>query len=66
MDYQERIHDLTARAVEVLEDGAAAEGWMRAEIVALGGKCPMDVAKTVEGYDLCRAILGRLEHGVFS
>jgi putative toxin-antitoxin system antitoxin component (TIGR02293 family) len=57
---------LRLRAAEVLEDEKAAQRWMRTEIIALGMKRPIDVAKSAEGYELCCTILDRLEHGVYS
>lgn len=66
MRTRDRIRALRLRAAEVLEDEKAAQRWMKSEIVALGLKRPIDVAKTAEGYELCCTILGRLEHGVYS
>lgn len=66
MRTRERIRALRHLAAEVLEDEHSAERWMRSEIIALGMKRPIDVAKTADGYELCRTILGRVEHGVYS
>lgn len=65
MDTRERIRTLRILATEVLEDEEAGKRWMHSEIVALGGKRPIDVAKTAEGFELCRTVLGRLEYGVY-
>jgi uncharacterized protein (DUF2384 family) len=39
---------------------------MMSEIVALGMKRPIDVAKSAEGYELFLVVLGRLEHAIYS
>lgn len=66
MEAQERIETLRKLATEVLEDEAAADRWLRSEIVALGMKRPIDVATTDEGYETCRVILHRIEFGIYS
>lgn len=42
------------------------KGWMKDEIRALGGKRPMDFIDTFVGIDMAIAIIGRIEHGVYS
>ncbi len=42
------------------------KGWMKDSIRALGGKRPMDFIDTFVGIDMAIAIIGRIEHGVYS
>ena len=42
------------------------KGWMKDGIRALGGKRPMDFIDTFVGIDMAIAIIGRIEHGVYS
>lgn len=42
------------------------KGWMKDGIRALGGKRPMDYIDTFVGIDMTIAIIGRIEHGVYS
>jgi putative toxin-antitoxin system antitoxin component (TIGR02293 family) len=63
---RERIRMLRRIASRVLEDEGAARRWMRSEVKAIGGLRPIDVGKTASGYQEVRAILGRIEYGVYS
>jgi uncharacterized protein (DUF2384 family) len=63
---RDRVRVLRRLATIVLEDDKSADRWMRSEVIALGKKRPIDIGKTAEGFAECRAVLGRLEHGVFS
>jgi putative toxin-antitoxin system antitoxin component (TIGR02293 family) len=65
----ERICELSrvfSRASEVLESDAAAVQWLKSPVQALGWKKPLDLAHTLIGLRQVEAILGRIEHGVFS
>ena len=53
-------------AMEVLEDAAAAAGWLKAPQRALGGAVPLELAQTDVGARAVEALLGRMEHGVFT
>lgn len=59
------IDTILQRAIEVLGDEKAAEKWLSAPKVALGGRIPRDCAGTEQGAREVLNLLGRLEHGVF-
>lgn len=61
-----RFARLTARAAEALGGMAPARSWLAAPAVAFQGECPLDFADTEVGAREVEALLGRLEHGVFS
>ena len=61
-----RAARLFAIASEVLEDGEAAVRWLRAPQDALGGATPLELATTDVGTRAVEALLGRMEHGVFT
>jgi putative toxin-antitoxin system antitoxin component (TIGR02293 family) len=65
-----RIYRL-AKVVEAAEayfegDKEAALRWLNQPKVALGGKVPLEFARTPEGSDYVIKLLGRMEHGVIS
>jgi putative toxin-antitoxin system antitoxin component (TIGR02293 family) len=53
-------------ASEVLEDNDAAVQWLRTPQKALGDAVPLDLAGTDVGARAVEALLGRMEHGVFT
>src|SRR5688500_8243682 len=57
---------LYAIAAEVLEDGPAAALWFKAPQRALGGAVPLELAQTDVGSRAVEALLGRMEHGVYT
>ena len=57
---------LYAIAAEVLEDNEAAARWLKAPQRALGGGIPLQLAQTDVGARAVEALLGRMEHGVYS
>ena len=61
-----RIAALFDRTVEVLGDKEAAKQWFKGPKKALGGQTPLEFADTEPGAHEVEALLGRLEHGVFS
>lgn len=61
-----RFARLFLRASEVLGGEAAARSWLAAPAVAFRGECPLDFADTEIGAREVEALLGRIEHGVFS
>lgn len=62
-----RISRVFARAVDLYDgDAGRAAAWLKAPIVALGGRHPFDLLATEVGARDVETILGRLEHGVFS
>lgn len=61
-----RYARLLLRAVEALGGEAAARSWLAAPALAFHGECPLDFADTEIGAREVEALLGRIEHGVFS
>ena len=62
-----RISTVFELAVELFEgDVAAAIDWLTAPKKALGGNAPLAYARTELGAREVEALIGRLEHGVFS
>ena len=57
------LYTLTA---EVLEDDEAAVGWLRSPQEALNGAVPLELAATDVGTRAVEALLGRMEHGVYT
>jgi putative toxin-antitoxin system antitoxin component (TIGR02293 family) len=58
---------LLSLAIELFEgDGRAALNWFTAKNRALGGRSPLSVASTEVGSREVEAVIGRLEHGVFT
>lgn len=57
---------LYAIAADVLEDAPAAAQWLKSPQRALGGALPLELAQTDVGARAVEALLGRMEHGVFT
>ena len=57
---------LNKRAKEVLGDEKSAQHWLTTPKKALGGQTPIKIARTKAGLESVYALLGRIEHGVFS
>ena len=54
------------RALEIFGDEASAAAWLTTKIMALGGQPPIDTLIREDREEEVLAILGRIEHGVFS
>lgn len=61
-----RTARLFAIATDVLEETEAAARWMKSPQRALGGAVPLDLARTDVGARTVEALLGRMEHGVYT
>jgi putative toxin-antitoxin system antitoxin component (TIGR02293 family) len=61
-----RYARLFSRASEALGGIAGARSWLVAPARAFHGECPLDYADTEIGAREVEALLGRIEHGVFS
>lgn len=61
-----RFARLLIRASEALGGEKAARSWLAAPALAFQGECPLDFADTEIGAREVEALLGRIEHGVFS
>ena len=57
---------LFAIANEVLEEAQAAARWLKSPQRALGGAVPLELAQTDVGSRAVEALLGRMEHGVYT
>ena len=57
---------LAAIACEGLEDEGEAARWLKSPQPALGGAIPLELAQTDVGSRAVEALLGRMEHGVFT
>jgi putative toxin-antitoxin system antitoxin component (TIGR02293 family) len=64
-DRVSRVAKVLRRAVEVLGDEAQGKAWMVDSISSLGGRTPLSLLDTMEGYDLVTATLSRVEYGVY-
>ena len=58
-----RLYTITA---EVLEDDELAVRWLKSPQRALGNGVPLELAATDVGARAVEALLGRMEHGVFT
>lgn len=61
-----RFARLMSRATAALGGHEGARSWLSSPAVAFGGELPLDFADTEVGAREVEALLGRLEHGVFS
>lgn len=61
-----RYARLLSRAEAALGSAESARSWLAAPAVAFHGECPLDFADTEVGAREVEALLGRIEHGVFS
>ena len=61
-----RYGRLFSHAAAALGGIEGARSWLGAPAIAFNGECPLDYADTEVGAREVDALLGRLEHGVFS
>lgn len=61
-----RVGSVLKKATDVLEDPVAVRRWMSQPKSALGGITPLRCCDTDVGAREVEALLGRIEHGVFS
>ena len=61
-----RIARVLARATEVLGSREDARSWLRAPLLAIGKRRPLEALRTESGAELVLQVLGRLEDGVYS
>ncbi len=59
------VAETLANASEILGGKEEAEHWFSRPVMGLDGRRPMDLLQSVEGAQLVRDFLGRLEHGVY-
>ena len=65
-DRVSRVAKVLRRAVEVFGDDAQGKAWMTDSISSVGGKTPLSLLDTVEGYELVVNTLSRIEYGVYA
>jgi putative toxin-antitoxin system antitoxin component (TIGR02293 family) len=61
-----RLMRLYALAKKVFVTDENTRGWFHGRIRALGGKTPLEFARTEPGAREVEDLIGRIEHGVFS
>lgn len=61
-----RYGRLMSHATAAFGGREGARSWLTAPAIAFNGECPLDFADTEMGAREVDALLGRLEHGVFS
>lgn len=61
-----RVAKALRRAAEVFEDDIAARGWMLGTVSTLGGRTPLSLLDTLEGYEMVMDTLSRIEYGVYA
>ena len=61
-----RVARVTSRAADVLGSTDKAQRWLKKENQALGGDVPLQLLDTDVGARQVEAVLGRIEHGIFS
>lgn len=64
-DRVSRVAKVLRRAVEVFGDEAQAKAWMIDSVSSLGGRTPLSLLDTMEGYELVISTLSRIEYGVY-
>lgn len=64
-DRVSRVAKVLRRAVEVFGDEAQGKAWMTDQVSSLGGKTPLSLLDTMEGYELVTTTLSRIEYGVY-
>lgn len=58
--------EILAQAADVFGSREEAERWMAHAAMGLDGARPIDLLRTVQGAELVKEFLGRLEHGVYN
>ena len=64
-DRVSRVAKVLRRAVEVFGADSEGKAWMTDSISTLGGRTPLSLLDTVEGYELVTNTLSRIEYGVY-
>ncbi len=64
-DRVSRVAKVLRRAVEVFGDDGQGKAWMTDTVSSIGGKTPLSLLDTMEGYELVTTTLSRIEYGVY-
>ena len=57
---------LYVRATDILGDARTADGWLHRPNTALGGKNPIEILDTIEGFRMVEDLLSQIEYGFYS
>lgn len=61
-----RLASVTEQAIDVLGSQEAAERWLASPALGLDQRRPIDLLQSTEGTELVRALLTRIDHGVYA
>ena len=61
-----RLFTAVQQAAHVLGDWKSAERWLMSSAIGLDRRRPIDLLRTDEGASMVKALLTRMEYGVFS
>jgi putative toxin-antitoxin system antitoxin component (TIGR02293 family) len=61
-----RYSELFKHAVDVLEDEEEAREWLRSSQYGLGGRIPLELARSTPGFNEVQKLLTRIDHGVYA
>ncbi len=61
-----KFAEVLARATTTLGSRAEAEAWLQRPALALQNRVPLDMLSTPKGTEMVEALLGRIEHGVYT
>lgn len=64
-DRVSRVAKVLRRAVAVFGDEVQGKAWMIDSVSSLGGRTPLSLLDTMEGYELVTNTLSRIEFGVY-
>jgi putative toxin-antitoxin system antitoxin component (TIGR02293 family) len=64
-DRVSRVAKVLRRAIDVFGDEVQAKAWMIDSVSSLGGRTPLSLLDTMEGYELVINTLSRIEYGVY-
>ena len=59
------VAKILRRAIEVFGDEEQGRQWLTHSVSSLGGKAPLSLLDTMEGYELVNATLSRIQYGVY-
>lgn len=65
-DRAQRVEKIRAYAIEVLQSKTFADNWLNTPKSELDQKSPSDFLVTPKGAEIVKAMLGRIEYGVYS
>ena len=64
-DRVSRVAKVLRRAVDVFGDDVQGKAWMIDSVSSLGGRTPLSLLDTMEGYELVTSTLTQIPHGVY-